>query len=98
MAVTIKRYHNSYPVGESYTGAEYTGVTNGTEGILKVTVANPDRPLEPLKEYIEDVQPGGTCALPAGLLDRNGDAITDAEVLVIVEGSTVPVMEVGAVV
>lgn len=97
MAVTVKRYHNCAPVGESYAGNEYTGVTNGTEGILKVTVVNPDRPLEPLKEYIENVQPGGTCTLPAGLLDRNGDAITDAEVVVIVEGSTVPVMEIGAV-
>jgi hypothetical protein len=91
MAKTIKRYNNCTPVGESYTGAAYVGVTNGTEGILKVTIGNPDRPLEPMKEYIDNVKPGGTCKLPAGLTDRKGVAITSAEVVVIVEGSTVPV-------
>lgn len=98
MAVTVKRYHNCAPVGEDYAGTEYTGVTNGTEGILKVTIANPDRPLEPMKEYIDNVQPGDTCTLPAGLLKRDGvTAVGTVEVVVIVEGSTVPVMEIGAV-
>ena len=81
---------NCIPVGENYTGAKYVGVTNETEGVLKVTIVNPARPLEPMKEYINDVQPGQACDIPAGLLDREGVAITTAEVVVIVEGSTVP--------
>lgn len=92
MAKTIKRYHNCVPTGDTYDGTESAVTTNGTEGILKVTVANPERPLEPLKEYIVDTQPGAVATLPAGLLDRNGDAITDAEIVVIVEGQTVPEM------
>ena len=91
MAKTVKRYMNCMPVGESYTGTAYTAVTNSTEGILKVTITNPSRPLEPLKEYIDNVIPGGTCNLPAGLKDRDGTAITSAEVVIIVEGSTVPI-------
>ena len=91
MAKTIKRYDNCTPVGESYTGAAYVAVTNATEGILKVTIGNPDRPMEPMKEYIDNVAPGGTCNLPAGLKKRDGTAITAAEVVIIVEGSTVPV-------
>jgi len=87
---TIKRFHNCIPTGGKYTGVADTSVTNETEGILKVTIANPARPLEPMKEYINDVQPGGTSDLPAGLLDRDGVAITTADIVVIVEGSTVP--------
>ena len=87
---TITRYFNCIPTGESYTGAELSTTVNGTEGILKVTIGNPDRPLEPMKEYIVNVQPGGTATIPAGLLARDGTPITSAEVVVIVEGSTVP--------
>ena len=87
---TIKRYNNCIPTGETYAGAELSTTVNATEGILKVTIGNPDRPLEPMKEYIVDVQPGATATIPAGLLDREGAAITSAEVVVIVEGSTVP--------
>ena len=88
---TIKRYNNCIPTGETYTGSELSASVNATEGILKVTICNPDRPLEPMKEYIVDVQPGDTATIPAGLLKRDGvTAITSAEVVVIVEGSTVP--------
>lgn len=87
---TIKRYMNCIPTGSTYTGAEDTSVVNETEGILKVTVTNPDRPLEPMKEYIVNVQPGDTATVPAGLMDRDGSLITSAEIVVIVEGSTVP--------
>ena len=90
MAKVVKRYNNCLPVGENYTGAKYVGVTNSTEGILKVTIGNPDRPLEPMKEYIQNVAPGDACDLPAGLKNREGVAITQAEVVIIVEGSTVP--------
>ncbi len=88
---TIKRYFNCIPTGVAYTGAADSTIVNGTEGIMKVTVTNPARPLEPMKEYIVDVQPGGTADVPAGLLDRDGVAITTgSEIVVIVEGSTVP--------
>ena len=87
---TIKRYFNCIPTGAAYTGAEDTSIVNGTEGIMKVTVTNPARLLEPMKEYIVDVQPGDTATVPAGLLDRDGVAITASEIVVIVEGSTVP--------
>ncbi len=77
---TIKRYFNCIPTGTAYT-----------EGIMKVTVTNPARQLEPMKEYIVDVQPGATATVPAGLLDRDGAPITaNSEIVVIVEGSTVP--------
>lgn len=92
MPKTIKRYHNCVPTGETYTGIESAVITNGTEGILKITVANPERPLEPLKEYIVNTQPGAVATIPAGLLDRSGVAITSAEIVVIVEGQTVPEM------
>ena len=87
---TIKRFHNCIPTGDTYTGAEDTSVVNETEGILKVTITNPARPLEPMKEYIVNVQPGATATIPAGLLDREDVAITSADIVIIVEGSTVP--------
>ena len=96
MAIFVRRYHNCTPLATDagavvpYTGAAVT-VTNDTEGILKVTVTNPARQLEPLKEYIVDIQPGSTGDIPAGLLDRDGVAITtQSECVAIVEGSTVP--------
>lgn len=91
MAKTIKRYFNCIPTGVDYTGAEDTSITNGTEGIMKITVTNPKRQLEPMKEYIVNVQPGQVATVPAGLKDREGTAITaNSEIVVIVEGSTVP--------
>ena len=88
---TIKRYFNCIPTGAAYTGAADSSIVNGTEGIMKVTVTNPARPLEPMKEYIVNVQPGATATVPAGLMDRDGVAITSgSEIVVIVEGSTVP--------
>lgn len=88
---TIKRYFNCIPTGVAYTGVADSTIVNGTEGIMKVTVTNPQRPLEPMKEHIIDVQPGDTANVPAGLLDRNGDLIAlNSEIVVIVEGSTAP--------
>lgn len=88
---SIKRYFNCIPTGVQYTGVEDTSITNDTEGIMKVTITNPARPLEPMKEYIVDVQPGKAATVPAGLLDRDGVPITTgSEIVVIVEGSTVP--------
>jgi len=96
MATIVKRYNNCLPTGGAYTGAEMVDeVDNQTEGILKVTITNPARPLEPMKEYIIDVQPGEKATIPAGLLDRDGQAITAALVVVIVEGSTVPLTVLG---
>ncbi len=93
MANTVKRYDNCLPTGGTYTGAKMTDeVVNATEGVLKVTIGNPSRPMEPMKEYIINVPVGGKATIPAGLKDRDGAAITSAEVVVIVEGSTVPVM------
>ncbi len=96
MAIYVRRYHNCTPLTADdgsivpYAGSGVT-VTNDTEGILKVTVTNPERQLEPLKEYILDIQPGTDGIIPAGLLDRNGDAITtQSECVAIVEGQTVP--------
>jgi len=96
MAIYVRRYHNCTPLAtdagvvSAYTGAAVT-VTNDTEGILKVTVTNPARQLEPLKEYIVNIQPGATGDIPAGLLDRDGAAITgQSECVAIVEGQTVP--------
>ena len=96
MAIYIRRYHNCTPLHTSagvvvpYVGVAVP-VTNNTEGILKVTVTNPARQLEPLKEYIVDIQPGATANIPASLLDRDGDAITtQSECVAIVEGSSVP--------
>lgn len=97
MAKTVRRYHNCVPTGELYTGIESAVITNGTEGILKITVTDPARPLAPLKEYIQNVAPGATATIPAGLLDRDGVAITSGDVVVIVEGSTVPEMVITAV-
>jgi len=89
MAIYVRRYHNCTPLTDDagavvpYTGSGVS-VTNDTEGILKVTVTNPSRQLEPLKEYIVDIK-------PAGLLDRDCAAITtQSECVAIVEGSTVP--------
>ena len=81
---------NCVPTGETYTGSALSTTVNATEGILKVTIGNPDRVLEPMKEYIVNVQPGDTATIPAGLLKRDGTPVTSAEVVVIVEGSTVP--------
>jgi hypothetical protein len=98
MAIYVRRYHNCTPLLD-HTGAHsaYTtaggaiAVTNDTEGILKVTITNPARPQEPMKEYILDVQPGTTTNFTTGLTDRDGNAITaDSELVAIVEGQTVP--------
>lgn len=93
----VRRYHNCTPLHDLTAGTilPYEGdavtVFNDTEGILKVTVTNPARQLEPLKEYIVNIQPGVSGDIPAGLLDRDGVAITtQSECVVIVEGSTVP--------
>jgi|LGOV01.1.fsa_nt_gb hypothetical protein len=96
MAIYVRRYHNCTPLTDDagaivpYTGSGVT-VTNDTEGILKVTVTNPARQLEPLKEYILNIEPGAVGTIPATLLDRDGVAITtQSECVAIVEGSTVP--------
>ncbi len=96
MAIYVRRYFNCVPltsdagVIQAYGGGQID-VVNDTEGILKVTVTNPARQLEPLKEYIVNIAPGTTGSIPAGLLDRDGVAITtQSECVAIVEGSTVP--------
>lgn len=99
MAIYVRRYHNCTPLHDSVTGlpVAYTtagaaiAVTNDTEGILKVTITNPARPQEPMKEYILDIQPGTTANFTTGLNDRTGAAITaDSIIVAIVEGQTVP--------
>ena len=96
MPNTVQRYNNCLPTGGAYTGAEMVDeVTNETEGILKVTITNPARQMEPMKEYIINVQPGDSATIPAGLLDREGNPITAALVCIIVEGSTVPLTVIG---
>ena len=98
MATYVRRYHNCTPLLDS-TGAAnaYTtaggaiAVTNDTEGILKVTITNPARQLEPMKEYILNIAPGTTVNYTTGLTDRDDAAITaQSELVAIVEGSTVP--------
>ncbi len=96
MAIYVRRYHNCTPLAtDAGAAVPYVGnavtVTNDTEGILKVTVTNPARQLEPMKEYIVNIQPGTTGDIPAGLLDRDGVAVTtQSECVAIVEGQTVP--------
>ena len=93
----VRRYHNCTPLHDLTAGTilPYEGdavtVYNDTEGLLKVTVTNPARQLEPLKEHIVEIAPGTSGDIPAALTDRDGDAITtQSECVAIVEGSTVP--------
>ena len=94
MAIYVRKYHQCTPLVDhlgavaAYTGSAVT-VTNDTEGIIKVTVTNPSRQQEPLIEYAVTIQPGTTGDVPAGLLDRDGVAITtQSEVVLLTDGST----------
>ena len=98
MASFVRRYHNCTPLLDS-AGAQqaYTtaggaiSVTNDTEGLLKVTITNPARQLEPMKEYILNIAPGTTANFTTGLTDRDDADITaQSELVAIVEGQTVP--------